>query len=89
MTRYSRTVGSQVLRRQIRSSACGTDGVTDVLSRRCIAIASGAIVFKLGERMRRPAWMVNVSRSQISWPDAASCHWVRLGIQLNTSCVAP
>ena len=49
---YSRTGGSQVLWRQIRSSACGTDGVNAVLSRRCMAIASGAIVSD--DRMRIP-----------------------------------
>ena len=86
---YSRTTGSHVFPCHTRSNACVSDGVSASLNRLCIVIAAGVIVFRPGDKMRRPACTLKVSRSQISRPVTASSHCTRRGIQLYTSWVGP
>ena len=86
---YSLTAGSHVFLCHTRSNACVSDGVSESLNRLCIVIAAGVIVFRPGDKIRRPACTLKVSRSQISRPVTAPSHCTRRGIQLYTSWVGP
>ena len=62
---HSLTAGSHVFPYHTRSNACVSDGVSASLSRLCIVIAVGVIVFKPGDKIRRPAYTLKVSSTAV------------------------